>query len=215
MKNTLFLIQGDLIKSVTSRGKSAIIRVLLLYSMDAVSRPEYFPKGHIEIYPTIHLVTEKSAVESRKIGDPNGYFYCTLWTRFHVPNTFLRDEKYPTIQGDWEIGNESRKIGNQGVLSLYSLDAVSRPEYFHKGWKIPYYTGWLRNRQRSRKIGNQRVLSLYSLDAVSRPEYFHKGWKIPYYTGSTEKSATIEENRQSKGTFIVLFGRGFTSRVLS
>ena len=54
-----------------------------------------------------------------------GYFHYTLWTRFRVPN-----RKNSTIQGDREIGI---KIGDQGVLSLYSLDAVSRSEYFPKG----------------------------------------------------------------------------------
>ena len=161
----------------------------------------------MKTYPTIQGDWEigndrgKSAIK--------GYFHCTHWTRFHVPSTFIRGEKYPTIQGVPRNRQRSRKIGNQRVLHCTHLDAVSRPEYFHKGWKIPYYTGWLRNRQRSRKIGKQRVLSLYSLDAVSRPEYFHKGWKIPYCTGCTEKSATIEENRQSKGTFIVLIWTRF------
>ena len=118
---------------------------------------------------------QRSSSENRqRKGTPS--LYSKLWpyfSRFHVPSTFIRGEKCPTIQGDWEIGNDRGKSATKGYFSLYSLDAVSRPEYFHKGWKIPYYTGRLRNRQ------------------------------------------AIEENRQPKGTFIVLIGRGFTSRVLS
>ena len=116
MKNTLLYrddreIGNDVEENRTAIGNNQ--RVHLLYSLDAVSRPEYFHKG-CEKYPTVQGDSEIG--NSRGKSAIKGYFHYTLCTRFHVPSTFLRGEKYPTVQGDSEIGNNRGKSAIKGYF---------------------------------------------------------------------------------------------------
>ena len=195
-------------------GKSATKGYFHYTHVYAVSRPEYFHKGWK--IPYLYRETEKSATieENRQ---PKGTFIVLCRTRFQVPSTFIRGEKFPTITGRLRNRQRSWKIGNERVLSLYSLsDAVSRPEYFHKGWKIPYYKGRLRNRQRSWKIGNQRVFLIVLIRTRFHvPSTFIRGEKCPTITGRLRNRQRSWKIGNERVFSLYSFVRDFTSRVLS
>ena len=70
-----------------------------------------------------------------------GYFYCTLWTRFQVPSTFLRGEKCPTIQGDRDIGNDRGKSAIKGYFYYTIWMRFHIPSTFLRGEKYPTVQG--------------------------------------------------------------------------
>ena len=165
----------------------------------------------------LYRQTEKSA----RIGGKSatkGYFHCTLWTRFHVPSTFIRDENLPYYTG--RLRNRPTMEENRqpkGTFIILMCTRFHGPEYFHKGWKIPYYN---RETEKSATIvENRQPKGTFIVLCRTRfqvPSTFIRGEKFPTITGRLRNRQRSWKIGNERVLFIVLIRiRGFTSRVLS